>query len=141
MDKSKLQNELLSMKQEKESLHSELLQEKQRIVELNSQLQCAQEKSEQLTIQKEQKIIELEHALLLEKEKAENLKGELPSQSTACTNAKGQKRKNWDEYSLRHKRRKLEDVSNKAKRALNDDQFQVEGVTLRNKDTGRGLSA
>ena len=136
VDKSKLQNELLSMKQEKESLHSELLQEKQRIVELNSQLQCAQEKSEQLTIQKEQKIIELEHALSLEKEKAEILDRELPSQSTACTNTKGQKRKNWDEYSSRHKRRKLEDVSNKAKRALNDDQFQVEGVTLRNKDTG-----
>ena len=136
VDKSKLQNELLSMKQDRESLHSELLQEKQRIVELNSQLQCAQEKSEQLTIQKEQKIIELEHALSLEKEKAENLKRELPSQSTACTNVKGQKRKNWDEYSSRHKRRKLEDVSNKAKRAINDDQFQVEGVTLRNKDTG-----
>ena len=38
--------------------------------------------------------------------------------------------------SSRHKRRKLEDVSNKAKRVLNDDQFEVEGVTLRNKDTG-----
>ena len=97
---------------------------------------CTQEKSEQLTIQKEQKITELEHALSLEKEKAENRERELLSQSTACTNAKGQKRKNWDDYSSRHKRRKLEDVSNKAKRALNDDQFQVEGVTLRNKDTG-----
>ena len=30
--------------------------------------------------------------------------------------------------------KKLEDISNRAKHVLNDDQFEIKGVTLRNKD-------
>ena len=124
------------MKQKKEDLHTELLDEKQRVAKLNEQLLCEKEQTEQLRIQDKEKLIELERELVLEKEKAEHLKRELSSQSATGSNTKGQKRKSWDEYSLRHKRRKLEDISNKAKHALNDSHFEVESVTLRNRDTG-----
>ena len=134
-DNSRLKVELLSMKREKEDLHTELLDVKHQVAELNEQLLCEKQRTEQLRIQDEEKIVELEHELVLEKEKAERFKSEL-SQNATCSNTKGQKRKSWDEYSTRHKRRKLEDISNKAKHALNDDQFAVESVTLRNKETG-----
>ena len=132
-DKSRLETELSSMKQEREDLHTELLIEKQHVAELNSQLLCEKEQIEQLRSQDEEKIVKLEHEL----DKEKQLRREA-SQSTSVTlsHTKGQKRKSWDEYSTRHKRRKLEDISNKAKHVLNDDQFEIECVTLRNKDTG-----
>ena len=45
------------------------------------------------------------------------------------------KRKPWDEYSHRHKKRKIQELKEKVV-DLEDDQFEVTAIHVRNKDTG-----
>ena len=44
------------------------------------------------------------------------------------------KRKRWEEYSERHKKRKIQVLKERAVNTLNDDQFEVCKLEVRNKD-------
>ena len=45
------------------------------------------------------------------------------------------KRKSWDKYSHRYKKRKIQELKEKVV-DLEDDQFEVTAIHVRNKDTG-----
>ena len=47
------------------------------------------------------------------------------------------KRKSWDEYSERHKKRKIQDLKERAVNILSDDQFEVSRIEVRNRDNGK----
>lgn len=59
----------------------------------------------------------------------------LPLHSLNGSVARPQKRKSWEEYTNRHKKRKIRELKDKVSE-LNDRQFEVTAVHVRNKDTG-----
>ena len=127
------------------------------VVEENAQLQRKLEKSklEVDRLKEEKSVIEValdevvnENACLSmeltnEKSKNEELQDKLETETSVrlplCSLngsvARSQKRKSWEEYSNRHKKRKIQELKDKAL-DLNDSQFEVTAVHVRNKDTG-----
>ena len=84
---------------------------------------------------------ELEKKVLLLEEKNEALQ-EKPSASLQSSGKEPQKRKarkSWDECTLRHKRRKLEEIKNTAIAALDNDNFEVLSLEMRSKNSGSVL--
>ena len=59
----------------------------------------------------------------------------LPLHPLNTSTSESRKRKSWEEYSDRHKKRKVEELKDKVN-DITDSQFEVTAVHVRNKDTG-----
>ena len=134
------ENTQLQRKLEKSMLEADKLKEEKSVMEvaleevenenvcLCMELTCEKSKNEQL-----QKKLEIETSVGTPLQSLNGSNAIRTPPQIAVAGA--QKRKSWEEYSRRHKKRKIQDLKNKVL-DVSDNQFEVTAVHVRNKDTG-----
>lgn len=131
------ENAQLQRKLEKSKLEADKLEEEKSVVEaaleevetgLCVKLTCEKSKNEQLP-----KKLEIETSV---RSPLQTLNGSVAIRTPPQSSVAGaQKHKSWEEYSRRHKKRKIQELKNKVL-DMSDNQYEVSIVHVRNKDTG-----
>ena len=120
---NRLTSELGTLKEQNEVLQNTVTMLKSTKVTIKNELESVVQENQSLQV-------------LAKKEQNGKLKERLDSAKEVHVSKQSRKRKSWGEYSGRHKKRKIQVLKERAVNLLNDDQFEVCKLEVRNKDDG-----
>ena len=124
-EKNRLADELETLKEQNEALQSNVTRLESTKVTMENDLESVIQENRSL-----------QEGIRKEREQNEKLQERLDSAKDVHVSKPSRKRKSWEEYSGRHKKRKIQALKERAVNILNDDQFEVCKLEVRNKDDG-----
>ena len=122
-EKNRLTSEVETLKERNKVLEDTVTKLESTNVTMETELECVAQGNRSL----QEGICNMEEENKKLKERFDSTKG-------AHVSKQPRKRKRWEEYSERHKKRKIQVLKERAVNTLNDDQFEVCKLEVRNKD-------